>query len=785
MQSFASDSASLLWLSPNKNSSTPTRVEKVDSSDAANVDTNSWMSMPAYDENGVDEVSNIPEDSEVDVGDGSLKAIVSLSDSPALFETKDDSSPSSQSSVPVKEIQFDVNRRHSRLNQALQPHSPKGVIAYGLIAWITMLVCVFSLQRAGVTKPDLPNFEDILNTTYMQQHLEELLNASHILPRFEGGWSLFNESIGSSYASQARLRPGYQLAQKGAKANYPVVIIPGFVTTGLELWEGRECAKKHFRGRMWGGVNSARRLFMERDCWIEHLALDPLTGGDPETIRLRAAQGFEAADYFAANYWVWGKLIENLADVGYDGSTMSVASYDWRLSFQKLEERDGYFTKLKHNIEAMKESTGKKVVLAAHSMGSNVMIYFFSWVTTPKEKGGGGGGRDWVDRHVRTFVNIAGPLNGVPKATPALLSGEMRDTTVLLGAFGSVLEQFFGRRLRKNLWITWGSLWAMLPSGGDALWGVGADMHGDDESSTETALTALVSFSDRSEPPIPQKAQPVEVSADDNHEDGKSLAGLADNLLRQDHISLGKLWLFLTQWGGGFGPVLSSTKYFSFDRSEKSSPRTWHDASRTPLPNAPSMKVYCLYGVGIETERAYYYRRNCDDLVSESNEKSKTCSGSHSDPPFVIDTSIQDPERKVQRGIRFADGDGSVPLLSLGYLCADAWKRDDSGLNPSRSEVITREYPHRPEFLVDDPMRSGPYSADHVDVLGNLDMTEDFLRLVTDFGADELDTHIVSDILDIAQRINSHPNGGLYARNEKAKPNPLQLISKFLSAGVM
>lgn len=31
---------------------------------------------------------------------------------------------------------------------------------------------------------------------------------------------------------------------------------------------------------------------------MEHLALDPLTGKDPEDIRIRAAQGFEAADYF-------------------------------------------------------------------------------------------------------------------------------------------------------------------------------------------------------------------------------------------------------------------------------------------------------------------------------------------------------------------------------------------------------------------------------------------------------------------------------------------------------
>lgn len=31
------------------------------------------------------------------------------------------------------------------------------------------------------------------------------------------------------------------------------------------------------------------------------------------------------------------------------------------------------------------------------------------------------------------------------------------------------------------------------------------------------------------------------------------------------------------------------------------------DATTTPLPYAPSLKVVCLYGVGIPTERAYHY----------------------------------------------------------------------------------------------------------------------------------------------------------------------------------
>jgi len=49
--------------------------------------------------------------------------------------------------------------------------------------------------------------------------------------------------------------------------------------------------------------------------------------------------------------------------------------YDWRLPFHLLEERDGFFTILKARIEAMHKTSGKKVVLATHSMGAMVIQY--------------------------------------------------------------------------------------------------------------------------------------------------------------------------------------------------------------------------------------------------------------------------------------------------------------------------------------------------------------------------------------------------------------------------
>lgn len=54
------------------------------------------------------------------------------------------------------------------------------------------------------------------------------------------------------------------------------------------------------------------------------------------------------------NFHVRSKIVENLAAVNYDTNNLDLAAYDWRLSYSNLEERDGYFSKLKTTIERLK-----------------------------------------------------------------------------------------------------------------------------------------------------------------------------------------------------------------------------------------------------------------------------------------------------------------------------------------------------------------------------------------------------------------------------------------------
>merc|ERR1711907_798368 len=101
------------------------------------------------------------------------------------------------------------------------------------------------------------------------------------------------------------------------------------------------------------------------------------------------------------------------------------------------------------------------------------------------------------------------------------------------------------------------------------------------------------------------------------------------------------------------------------------------------------------------------------------------------DPPDVmdsedqIDTEVNDPATQTLNGVTNGNGDGTVPLTSLGYMCVEGWK-NQSQLNPSSLPVTTIEYLHEP----DGSIRGGSKTADHVDIIGNFQMTMDIIKLL-------------------------------------------------------
>lgn len=167
-----------------------------------------------------------------------------------------------------------------------------------------------------------------------------------------------------------------------------------------------------------------------------------------------------------------------------------------------------------------------------------------------------------------------------------------------------------------------------------------------------------------------------------------------------------------------------------------------NEAKLTPcirLPDAADMEIYCLYGVGIPTERSYVYKLS-------PNDKCKSI-------PFRIDTSADgDQNSCLKGGVYFVDGDESVPVLSAGFMCAKVW-RGRTRFNPSGTATYIREYQHKPPASLLEGR--GLESGAHVDIMGNVALIEDVLRVAAGASGSEIGgDRIYSDILRMSERIN-------------------------------
>ncbi|KAG0329919.1 hypothetical protein BGZ99_010030 [Dissophora globulifera] len=553
--------------------------------------------------------------------------------------------------------------------------------------------------------------------------------------------------------TEEEFNPGEELREvHGYKPKYPVTMIPGIVSTGLESWSTtHNCSKKYFRKRVWGTTTMFKAVLLDKDCWITNMRLDSETGLDPEGVRLRAAQGLEAADYLVPGYWVWAPIIKNLAAIGYDNNNMHLASYDWRLSFANLEVRDGYFSRLKANLELSLKVTGEKHVLVAHSMGSTVLFYFFKWVESDF---GGKGGPNWVKDHVHTFVNIAGPMLGVPKTLTAVLSGEVRDTAQLGVVSAYVLEKFFSRRERADLFRSWGGLSSMIPKGGNRVWGSVSSAPDDGtHDEEETLVKAKIAKKEESPGAVPKDKW----EGKDSPSFGAMLAFAETSDM--DHHTMDESMLLLSKMAGDdYNAMLAKTYTVGASVTKKEMqdstkrPTSWSNPLEATLPNAPEMRIYCLYGVGKSTERSYSYNRMSDFTPQILDQRPGNVSDETGKIPNIyIDTSVHDDKLGISYGIHQGDGDGTVPLLSTGYMCVEGWKKNL--YNPAGIKVVTREFTHQISASPVD-IRGGKRTADHVDILGNYQVTKDLLAIVAGRDGDGLEEQIFSKIRDYSAKVD-------------------------------
>ena len=218
----------------------------------------------------------------------------------------------------------------------------------------------------------------------------------------------------------------------------PVVLIPGLVSSRLIAWKRKQCRGPDIQIQDVVWLNLAKlmeTMTYDKTCWIECLKLGT-NATDPKDCKVRADEGLSAIGelspgnlYTPQSTSIFTALIKMLAsELGYDGTSMFAAPFDWRLAPVQLETRDAYFSNLKRTFEVAVQRHRRPAIVIAHSMGTNLFMYFCDWLRV-HDKPAGGWAR-WVRKHVWAYIGIAAPLLGSPGALKSVMSGHTFGLTI-------------------------------------------------------------------------------------------------------------------------------------------------------------------------------------------------------------------------------------------------------------------------------------------------------------------------------------------------------------------
>jgi hypothetical protein len=206
-----------------------------------------------------------------------------------------------------------------------------------------------------------------------------------------------------------RMRDTLRLAGTGSQQSGgigkrpPIFLMPGLASTRLVAWSHKVCdhpllSDIKIQDNVWLNINLVVQMgTIDVTCMRECLKLgrnqsdmDDMEPG--RGCKLRPDEGLDAISSLgygiASSLLVGGTntvyawLIQWLADnLGYDVSNIVGLPYDWRLSPDRMEERDGFLTLTRRRIEAAVQSNGGKPgIMVAHSMGNTVFRYFLEWL---------------------------------------------------------------------------------------------------------------------------------------------------------------------------------------------------------------------------------------------------------------------------------------------------------------------------------------------------------------------------------------------------------------------
>jgi chemotaxis protein histidine kinase CheA len=227
----------------------------------------------------------------------------------------------------------------------------------------------------------------------------------------------------------------------------PIFLLPGLASTRLVAWKFKACPQHPLlsdikvQDIVWLNINLIMQMgTIDCSCIQECMQLgwnqsdtDDLATG----CKLRPDEGLDAISSLSpagvgsqllvgGTNTVYAWLIQWLADnLGYDVGNIVGLPYDWRLSPDKMERRDGFLTLTRRRMEAAVQSNGGKPgIMVAHSMGNIIFRYFLEWLRTELRQ-------EAYDRYLKTAsrrarfeqkaaaVLVEETETTVPGATPA------------------------------------------------------------------------------------------------------------------------------------------------------------------------------------------------------------------------------------------------------------------------------------------------------------------------------------------------------------------------------
>ncbi|QHO34690.1 Phospholipid:diacylglycerol acyltransferase [Arachis hypogaea] len=108
---------------------------------------------------------------------------------------------------------------------------------------------------------------------------------------------------------------------------------------------------------------------------------------------------------------------------------------------------------------------------------------------------------------------------------------------------------------------------------------------------------------------------------------------------------------------------------------------------------------------------------------------------------YGIDTSAigGDEDPFLKDGVYSANGDETVPILSVGFICTRGWEK--TRFNPSGIRTFIREYEDAASANLLEGR--GTKSGAHVDILRNFALIEDIIRVAAGASGEDLGGHRV------------------------------------------